>query len=854
MSQREDDLNAEIRAHIEIETRLNMERGMTEKEARAAARRSFGSVALVQEVTREMWGRRWFERLSQDLRYALRGLGRNPGFTLIVTITMALGIGVNTALFSVVNAFIFRPPPVADPQTLYELRSPTTAGEFEYFQRHSWTLSQSAASTWVLPTLGDGGEGEIVHGNEVSADYFATLGTRAAAGRLFTAEDYRTTGGRSIVLSRSFWERAFNADPGALGRTIRLSGLDYPIVGIAEKGFDGTLPLASKFWIMMPESLEGKRSWTRMLVRMKPGTTKGQVEAELTALRRRYREMRGEPVDDDATVLLESRKTLMPMAPRTGWLIGMLMTCAGIVLLIACANVANLLLARAAARQREIAVRLSLGASRGRLLQQLLTESIVVAFAGGGAGLAAAAWLMPAVSAAVQSNLPKIWGEWAINLTPDLRVFAFTAAVCIAAGALFGLAPALQSTRPDVGSTLKDGGGQGLRWSRSRLRSGLVVAQVSLCLMLLINTGLLTRSLKNANTADPGFDTDRTLIAQLDLRQDEKQQASCGRLLERLRSVPGVEAASAGVRVPLLSAWTIVARDGRNSSASDVRTAYNHVTGDYFKTLDIPIKIGRTFTRDEDRTRAAVAVISESAARKLYPGLNPLGQVLRLDTTQTREPGINPSSLVIGVARDTRSVRLSEVDPAFVYLPMSAERLAGSCHVFVRSAGTVNELTGPLRAAGFELVRGHQLLIYPFDVAIGFQRIPAQAGAIISGVLGALALLLACVGIYGVISYAVSQRTHEIGVRMALGANHAHVVTLVIMQGMRLVGAGAAIGIIAAVPLARVLKFMLHGISPLDPWAFLGVPALLSALAVIAMLSPTLRAARLQPLVALRHD
>jgi predicted permease len=779
--------------------------------------------------------------ILQDLRYALRTLKYNPGFTLGAAATMALGIGVNTALFTLINAVVLRPTPVPDPKSLYEITSTLDAADFGRFRQNCQSCGEIVAMTWVLPSLGT--SSEVVHGNEVSSNYFTAMAVKPHLGRFFSEHDTNI-----IVLNYDFWVRKFQADPAVLGRTIELSGRDYVIAGVAQKGFFGTMPLVANFWTMLPQNFQSQKASVRMLMRLKPGLSQSQTEDELTAINSRFAPSLPATGRDRQRVRLQSRATLIPLNTRTAGIAAVLMVCVGMVLLIACANVANLMLARAAARQREMSVRLALGASRGRLLQQLLTESMVVAVLGGVLAIFIAIWTLPALSAFVQSKLPALWGQWALHLTPDFRVFAYTAGLCAAAATLFGLVPALQSTRLDVSSGLKDGGNQGIRWKKSRFRSGLVVIQVMLCLVLLINAGLLTRSLANSYTEDPGFDAQHNLIVQFDTTSSDQTLRS--QMLDRIASVPGVESVAATRHVPLLgNGYGKISRTTSDVD-SGIPTAVSQVGATYFRTLGIAVLSGRSFTSEEERSNAAVAVLSEAGARKLFPGENPLGKAFTL--AGQAQPHM--TAVVVGVARDIRSIRLAEVDPAHVYLPIDLAHMQGGVHYMVRTRGEPTKLLPAVRQSAYEISRGNQLLVYSFDIAIGFQRLPAEMGSAVAAVLGMLALVLAVVGIYGVIAYSVSQRTREIGIRIALGATVRDVKLLVLRQGMFLVGIGIAAGMAGAVPLALILRSLLHGVSPVDPLTFCTVSAMLVVVAGVAMWAPTRRATRVEPLLALHHE
>ncbi len=786
----------------------------------------------------------------QDMRYALRTLRASPGFAIVAAATMALGIGVNTALFTLLNAALFRPTPVGSPQTLFEVGSGTDSAEFLRFQKGCSSCAEVAGYNWILPVMGGDGQREIVHGNLVSANYFRAALIQPALGRFFSEDDYRDLGGNAIVLNYEFWQRQFRGDPSAIGRTLRLSGRNYTIVGVAPQQFIGTMPLVAKFWTLEPR--EPAAGLIHILVWARAHTSRAQMEDELTAIRRQFSHSREGANPDQDRVRLQSRANLIPLNPATASLAGLLMVCVGLVLLIACANVANLVLARSASRRREISVRLALGASRPRLLRQLFTESLAISMLGGMFAIFVSVWSLPALSAFIQSRMPQLWGQWNLTLTPDLRVFAYTGAICVAAAMVFGFVPALMATRADVSSGLKDGGSQGIQWSRSRLRSGLVIAQVALCLILLINAGVLTRSLANSYTDHPGFDADKNLIVQFDIGEGEPDRTLSGQMRDRLASLPGVESVAAGRMVPLLGSGLGNLSSGPDESG--VRAGINQVDGTYFSTLGVPLLSGRTFSSEEAQTESPVAVISEAAAAKLFPGTNPLGRMVTFDGYLAGKPIAKRTAMVIGVARDTRSIKLAELDRAYVYFPIALDRPAATMHYFVRARRDALALLPALRQSGGELSRGHQLLVYPFDVAIGYQRMPAQAGGAVSGVLGLLALTLATVGIYGVISYSVSQRTREIGIRMAVGATTRDVSWMVLRQGLRLVVIGIVLGVAGAVPLARVIRAVMNGVTTIDPLTFIAVPLFLAAVAVSAMALPVMRAARVEPVAALRNE
>jgi predicted permease len=829
----EEDLDAELRFHLDFESTKLTARGQTPHDARRAANLLLGGLEQTKEQCRDARGLRGWDESIQNLRYAWRTLVRYPGFSVIAILTMTLGIGVNTALLTIINATLFRPMPVANPENFYEVGAGhlVTAGDMRIFEEQARTVRQLAASRWVLPTLSD--SGELLHGNEVSANYFEALGINASIGRVFS----RVSAGdaNSIVLSDSFWNRHFSRDPSAIGRGLVFGGRRYAVIGVAEPRFIGTMPLVSDFWVLLSDAAVIGSNPVHITARLAPGIGKPQAEAELTQL---YARTHPREVVHPTPIGLADRSTFIPINAATATLTALLIGCASIVLAIGCANLANLLLARAATRQREIAVRLSLGATRARIVRQLLTETTLISLLGGTASLLLSAGLLPPASRAIQARMPPLVGYWSLNLVPDFRVFLWTTGLCLIAGSFFGLIPALRATRAGFSDGLREGGGQGAKWSRSRLRNSLVVAQVALCLVLLINAGILVRSLRNALMTDPGFDTDHTTIVQYTSVAPETA-VTPSQLLQRFSAYPGVTAAAA-THVPLLGFATVEVRTAKTVTP---KVPINQVTDSYFAALGIPILRGRSFTRREVSGNVPVIVVSEGAARRLFPGQDAVGQILTTDRPR----------IVVGVARDTRSVRLAELDTAYLYTPLPPHELDRGAHVLLRSNAASTLLSSAIRH-DVGAIPGAEVLVYSFDIALGYQRLPAGAGAIVAAVLGILALVLAVVGIYGVISYVVSQRTREVGIRIALGADRHDVVKLVLRQGMRLVAIGLVLGVSLAIPLSYVLRAALVGIQPLDPLTYTAVPLLLAIIALVAMANPTLRASRIQPVTALRHE
>ena len=808
-----------------------------------------------------------------DLRYAFRQLRGSPGFAFVAALSLALGIGANAAIFSVANALLLRPlrGGGALVRVYRNHHSPLTFAELRAVAEQTrGTLASIVGERMVPLARTDGAEAEKLTGSIVAGDFFPTLGVRPALGRLLTGAD--TTGDAQllVVLSHRYWQERLGADPSVVGRVLRINGQPFTVVGVAEPGFTSSvMPWRPDVFFSSAASrpLTGQeaRSWGGSLyvtARLRDGVDRDAADAALRVAARRI-------AAADTASYAGSEFTLrtdhvrgvnaelrLPVAAGTGLLLGVV----SIVLLIACANVANLLLARATTRGREIGVRLALGASRGRLVRQLLTESAVLATVGGAAGLAAAAWVTRALGRLLTARAPE---AVLVDFAPDATVVTYTVLLSVATALLFGLVPALQSSRPTVLPALKDGAG-GAVGVRSRLRSTLVGAQVALCTLCIAVASLLVHSLSNARHVDPGFDTRGVLDAPVDLEPRrmtaDARRAFFARLVEQARGLPGVRSATVAEIVPLggsnMETSTWVAGAAAGSAGGDVRrdgsrgVYFNVVGAGYFETLGLPVVRGRGIASADREGTPGVVVVNETMARRLWPRADALGQRVSIDGPN------GPWLTVVGVARDAKYNALGEETPAFMYLAHD-QHVRSQLVLQVRAADAA--AAAPLRRSVRALVTGLDPLLPPppvttVDEDMRISVLPAQIGAGLTTVFGGLALLLAGVGIYGVVAFAVARRTREIGVRSALGAAPADLVRGMMGEAGRSVAVGLAIGLVLALGIGRALGAMLYGIGAADPLTLVVTPLVLVGAAGVAAYLPARRATRISPTAALRAD
>jgi predicted permease len=833
--------------------------------------------------------RRLEDEMFQDLRFGVRMLAKNPGFTLAAVLCLALGIGANTAIFGVVNAAFWRPlPAAAEPDRIVTLARgngdgpPLSYPEFTALRERNEVLTALAAFKLDEVSFGNGERSEVVLGALASGDYFDVLGIRPALGRAFLPEEDRTPGAHPVVvISHSYWQGRLGGDPGLIGQTVVLNGHRFTLVGIAAAGFDGTsAPMRVSLWAPMmmhqliapgapPDLLSNWRfEMFNAIGRLKPGIEIEQAQAALETINRQIEQANPRPVgpgpvpnEDRSLKLIRPQGIFGPLRQMAATAARLLAATVLMVLLIACANVANLLLARATARRKEIAVRLSLGASRLRLVRQLLTESVLLALLGAGAGLLLAYWLNQLLMTFKPPFPPP--QTFTLDLPLDGRALGFTLLVAVVTGVLFGLAPALRASKPDLVPALKDESGvEGHHRRWLNLRNALVVVQVALSLVLLLGAGLFIRGLRRAQSFELGFNPDHVLTFTCNLRLQGYNEARgrefFPRLIERLEHLPGVQRVSLANFLPLGfvgRASPVTPADRDLPPRERPLASYFTVGLRYFETIGTPLLAGRDFTPQDTATSPAVAIISEGLQRRLWPEIKDsreaLGRRFRLG------PPSAATCEVVGIARDSRNSifrPLDEPPPPTLYRPF-AQDYSARASLAVRTSGDPEKLIPAVRravAAMDENLPPHELQPLTENVALAMWS--ARTGAAVLGIFGLLGLLLAAIGVYSVMSYAVAYRTREIGVRMALGARSSDVLKLIVGQGLVLTLIGTAVGLALASAVTRLLASLLYGVSATDLVTFAGVALFLIAVAMVACWLPARRATKIDPLSALRHE
>jgi predicted permease len=812
------------------------------------------------------------QKLVQDIRYAFRLLLKRPGFTLAVVLSLGLGIGVNTTIFSLVNAILLRPVPgVKDADGLFELYTSYTNGmrfgavsylDYADMRDRNQSLSGLMAQRLTLLNLSEGGDNELVPGAVVSGNYFDVLGVEAAHGRTFLPEEDRTPDTHPVaVISHGLWQRRFGANPALVNQTITVNARKFTVVGIAPEGFSGaTVGFAGDVWVpLMMESVampgadrlkERGTRWLEVVGRVKPGVSLEQAQSSMEPIIKQLAEENPNTNRQTGVNIVALGQGSAGIQSTVSPVLKLLMVVVVLVLLIACFNVANLLLARATARRREIGIRLALGASRVRLVRQLLTESLLLALLGGVLGIILAYWTLNLLLAfKPPTSFPLL-----LDLRLDWRVLTFTAVVSVLTGLIFGLAPAIQTTRAELVPALKDeASAQGYR--RSYLRNALVVAQVATSFVLLIGAGLFIRSLQQAQSSSTGFESQNLLIASADVGLGGYDQVKGAlfyqQLLERVGALPGVRSTSLAKAVPLEVGSTQqigVAIEGfETPNRARLAMDYNIVSPGYFRTLGIPLNKGRDFEERDTDTSPGVVIVNEALARRFWPNQEALGK--RVSVGNRTDP-----LEVIGVAKNSKYYSLQETPRPFIYVPFSQFYRPGMT-LHVNSAGDPALLLAEVRKQVLSLDRGVPLFnVKTMTEHLGVALIVLRAAALLLGVFGLLALALATLGLYAVMAYSVTQRKREIGIRMALGAQRGHVLKLVLRQGMFLTGIGLVIGAVAAFGLTRFVSTLLYGTEATDLWTFAVVSVLLAGVALLASFLPAWRATKVNPMIALRYE
>ena len=875
-SRKREDLNAEIESHIQMAIHDRIGRGEPALQAEAAARREFGNVGLIKEVTRETWGWTSLERSTQDVRYGLRSLRKNPTFTIVAILTLALGIGANTALFSVVNGVLLNPLPFHDSGRLVIFfgktanfnKSTCSYPNFLDWQKQNQSFTAVGAFRPASFNLTGSGEPVHVRGERISAALFPAFEVSPVLGRNFLPEEDRRGAAPVAMISTGFWKRKFGASGGSIGKQITLDGIGYTIVGVIPAEFHFTnhgehvnadiyTPIGQ--WDN-PDFHDRKIALGIVAVgRLKPGVTLEQAQADMNGITDNL--ARAYPEADKGTGV-----GLYPLREEmTGDIkpvLFVLFGAVGFVLLIACVNIANLLLARSSGRAREFAIRAALGAGRGRIIRQLLTESILLAVAGGSLGLLIAAWGLQATLHTLPATLPRV-----DDVRLDSHVLIFTIGVTLLAGVLFGLAPALKTSQPNLQETLKESA-RGVSGVRQRTQGLFVMVEMALALILLTGAGLMIRTFVHLWGTNPGFDSHNVLTFELSLPPSMRSaspdaiRSALRQVKEKLAAIPGIQAASLmGGSLPMTGDWEDqfwLEGTPKPPTTHEMESAmFYAVEPEYLQVMGIPLLSGRFFTPQDDEHSNFVIVIDEAFAHKYFPRQNPLGKQLNFEDGEKGE--------IIGVVGHVNQWGLGEEDkftlqtefyfPFMQFGDKSILREAHSVDVVIRAAGNPLAAFGAIRSAMSQM--NSQQVLYgaqTMDEIVAGTLDARRFAMILLGVFAALALALSAVGIYGVISYLVGQRTHEIGIRIALGAQRGDVLRMVLGEGVKMALIGVVIGILAALGLTRLMSGMLYGVSPTDPATFAAVTVTLLIVALLACYIPARRAMQVDPMVALRYE
>jgi predicted permease len=858
------EIDEEMRFHLDMRAEEYVRRGMSPEEARREAQKRFGRLTGIKEMGYDVRGGGWLETLWQDLRFGTRMLLKQPGFTLIAVLTLTLSIGANTAIFSVVNAVLLRQLPYADPTRLVMIwedpgsnpRNFVNPRNFADWQVQNRSFDHVAAINIGNVNLTGDGEPERLISASVSATFFSILGVNAAHGRTLLPGEDQPGGASVVVISHSLWQRRFGSDPGLIGQSIELNGDPAIVVGVMPAGFH--FPGTAEIWrplVFTPGQLESNNRGSHFLsvvARLKPGVTVPQAQAEMEAIYNQLRQQYPSALTNWQPHVASLHEDTVGNV-RQALLI--LLGAVGFVLLIACSNVANLTMARAAARQREIAIRAALGASRARLLRQMLTESLLLALLGGGLGVLLGAWLVRLLVSLNPGNLPRLE-----EVRLDGYVLLFTTMLSLASGLIFGLVPALQSSKINLNEALKDAAVKTSAGRRqAKLRRAFVIAEIALSLVLLVGAGLLIKSFVRLGRAELGFNPANVLTLRVALPGNRyaappRQTAFYQQVIERVKSLPGAQAASL-ISDPPVSGSMGLWQNGFHMEGKPLPppgqghfASLRWITPDYFKTLGIQLLRGRVLTEADVEGQPRIVVIDEAMARQFFPDEDPLGKriVIYWRDRIPRE--------IVGVVGNVRQTSLAEDAGPHIYIPYSQTPL-NYATLLVRTTGDPLSLAAAVKREVLAVDRDQpvyavQTMEQIIDNSVAERRFQMTLLGLFAGV----ALMLAAMGIYGVMAYTVTQRTPEIGIRIALGAQGGDVLRLVIGQGMKLASGGILIGLLASLGLTQLMKTLLYGVSATDPLTFASIVVLLTFVAVLACWIPARRATKVDPLVALRHE
>jgi predicted permease len=864
-----DGLDRDIRDHIEIETRDNIERGMPAEEARRAALLKFGNVGRVTEDTREVWSWVWLEQLLQDLRYGLRMLRKNPGFTAVAVLTLALGIGANTAIFSVVYAVLLKPLPYTHSEQLFTVfqqlsNDETSATGISYanltdLREQNHVFSEVAGNTRHQLTLTGHGEASVINTSVVTGGFFTLFAEKPLIGRVFFPEDDKPGAPAVTILSENLWRSTFGADPAVVGKSINLDKRSFTIVGVMPARFRfPQVAESEQLWIPLAQDplfgpWIGRRGghWLQTTGRLRDGVSTAEAQVELNTIAARLAKDFPKE-DDDWMIQMMPLQQLMIFNVKSALFV--LLGAVGLVLLIACANIANLLLTRATSRAREMAVRTTLGAGRTRIVRQLLSETAILGLLGGAAGVALAYWGVRSLAPLLPAAVPQV-----NPIRVDKFVLCFALLLSAVASFAFGLAPAWYAANASLQSNLRDGGGRaGESGARQRARNFFAAAQIALAMILLVGAGLLMRSFAKLTSVNPGFDVQSVVKANVALPRTQystPQQwtAFADNLLGRMQAQPGVQESAFAVPTPMDGdinlGFDIVGSPSPTEAES--RTAdYVSATQDYFHLMGIPLMSGRLFNEGDVASSPKVALISRALARRYFPNQDPIGKQLSFgfppDGTAPRE--------IVGIVGDVRDMGLDQAPGPMMYVPYAQAPFPGA-DVVVKSALDVSSVTAAIRESLGQIDKDLPLGdIAEMPNVVGDSVAEPRFRTFLLGLFAAMALILAATGIFGVISYSVSRRTHEIGIRVALGASRAAILQMVLRETLLLALAGLAVGIPCALAASRLVAHMLFGVSAHDPITILAVAVTLAAVAALAGFIPARRAMRVNPMVALKYE